>query len=142
MALLKKDKPEKELKRVMIEQLDVFLTEETKSFVERLFEAISTEEYLKLPPPATATKTDKDNEETTTDIITATDTDTQTVRSVAVGAPAGNVTNVIKQHESNHGTINNLESIKVTDATSTTTLTASMYTDKNHTPPIEEVSII
>uniref|UniRef100_A0A1B0BTG7 C3H1-type domain-containing protein n=1 Tax=Glossina palpalis gambiensis TaxID=67801 RepID=A0A1B0BTG7_9MUSC len=122
----------------MIEQLDVFLTEETKSFVERLFEAISTEEYLKLPPPATATKTDKDNEETTTDIVTTTDIDTQTLRSVAIGAPAGTVTNVIKQHESNHGTINNHESIKVTDATSTTTLTASMYTDKNHTPPIEE----
>ncbi|KAL9874755.1 zinc finger protein swm isoform 1-T2 [Glossina fuscipes fuscipes] len=138
LALLKKDKPEKELKRVMIEQLDVFLTEETKSFVERLFEAISTEEYLKLPPPATATKTDKDNEETTTDIVTTTDIDTQTLRSVAIGTPAGTVTNVIKQHESNHGTINNHESIKVTDATSTTTLTASMYTDKNHTPPIEE----
>uniref|UniRef100_A0A1A9WUA2 C3H1-type domain-containing protein n=1 Tax=Glossina brevipalpis TaxID=37001 RepID=A0A1A9WUA2_9MUSC len=140
LALLKKDKPEKELKRVMIEQLDVFLTEETKSFVERLFEAISTEEYLKLPPPATAAKTEKDNEETTRDGVTATsDIDVHTVRSVGIDMATGSTTNVINQQESNHGAINNHESLKVTDATSTTTLTAnSVYTDKNHTPPIEE----
>lgn len=49
LALLKKDKPEKELKRVMIEQLDVFLGEETKPFVDRLFEAINSDEYLRGP---------------------------------------------------------------------------------------------
>lgn len=47
LALLKKDKPGKELKRIMIEQLDVFLGEETTPFVEHLFEAINSEEYLK-----------------------------------------------------------------------------------------------
>lgn len=39
----------KELKKVMIEQLDVFLSVETKPFVERLFDAISSEEYFTTP---------------------------------------------------------------------------------------------
>ncbi|XP_033237024.1 zinc finger protein swm [Drosophila pseudoobscura] len=51
IALLKKDKSDKDLKRIMIEQLDVFLSEETTRFVERLFDAIATEEYLTLPAP-------------------------------------------------------------------------------------------
>ncbi|XP_055382785.1 zinc finger protein swm [Condylostylus longicornis] len=45
-ALLKKEKPIKELKKSMNEQLDVFLAEETKPFVERLFSAIASKEYL------------------------------------------------------------------------------------------------
>lgn len=53
LALLKKDKPEKDLKRIMIEQLDVFLAEETTPFVEHLFEAINSEEYLKGATAAT-----------------------------------------------------------------------------------------
>lgn len=52
LALLKKEKPMKELKKVMIEQLDVFLSAETRPFVEKLFNAINTEEYL-LPAPTT-----------------------------------------------------------------------------------------
>ncbi|KAH8412288.1 hypothetical protein KR009_001020 [Drosophila setifemur] len=51
IALLKKDKSDKDLKRIMIEQLDVFLSEETTRFVERLFDAIASEEYLTLPAP-------------------------------------------------------------------------------------------
>lgn len=54
LALLKKDKPEKELKKLMIEQLDVFLGEETRPFVERLFSAINSEDYftdILLPTP-------------------------------------------------------------------------------------------
>lgn len=56
LALLKKDKPLKELKKVMIEQLDVFLSVETKPFVDKLFDAINSEEYLIASPasvPAT-----------------------------------------------------------------------------------------
>jgi len=49
IALLKKDKSDKDLKRIMIEQLDVFLSEETTRFVERLFDAIASEEYLTVP---------------------------------------------------------------------------------------------
>lgn len=49
-ALLKKDKPVKELKKSMTEQLDVFLGSETKPFLDRLFSAISSEEYLNQLP--------------------------------------------------------------------------------------------
>ncbi|KAM8715172.1 hypothetical protein ACLKA7_002250 [Drosophila subpalustris] len=55
IALLKKDKSDKDLKRIMIEQLDVFLSEETTRFVDRLFDAIATEEYLTMPPPMPVT---------------------------------------------------------------------------------------
>lgn len=48
LALLKKDKPEKELRDCMKEQLDVFLGPETEPFLERLFRAIKTEEYIKI----------------------------------------------------------------------------------------------
>ncbi|XP_017859049.1 PREDICTED: RNA-binding protein 27 [Drosophila arizonae] len=51
IALLKKDKSDKDLKRIMIEQLDVFLSEETTRFVDRLFDAIASEEYLSMPTP-------------------------------------------------------------------------------------------
>ncbi|XP_063707031.1 zinc finger protein swm isoform X2 [Culicoides brevitarsis] len=46
LALLKKEKPAKELKQCMQEQLDVFLGQETSPFLERLFDAIKSEEYL------------------------------------------------------------------------------------------------
>lgn len=47
LALLKKDKAVNELSQCMNEQLDVFLGHETRPFLERLFSAIETEEYLK-----------------------------------------------------------------------------------------------
>ncbi|XP_055680795.1 zinc finger protein swm isoform X2 [Lutzomyia longipalpis] len=46
LALLKKDKPIRELTQCMTEQLDVFLGPETKPFLERLLAAIKTEEYI------------------------------------------------------------------------------------------------
>lgn len=52
-ALLKKDKPVKELKKSMTEQLHVFLGVETKPFLERLFNAIASEEYLGQPVATT-----------------------------------------------------------------------------------------
>ncbi|KAH8404869.1 hypothetical protein KR222_007406, partial [Zaprionus bogoriensis] len=54
IALLKKDKSDKDLKRIMIEQLDVFLSEATTRFVDRLFDAIASEEYLTMPAPLAA----------------------------------------------------------------------------------------
>ncbi|EDW57525.1 zinc finger protein swm [Drosophila virilis] len=57
IALLKKDKSDKDLKRIMIEQLDVFLSEETTRFVDRLFDAIASEEYLTMPAPMPAAAT-------------------------------------------------------------------------------------
>lgn len=50
LALLKKDKPEKDLIVSMKEQLDVFLSEETQPFLDRLFRVIKSEEYLKCAP--------------------------------------------------------------------------------------------
>lgn len=46
LALLKKDKTQKDLHQCMNQQLDVFLNAETKPFLERLFNVIATEEYL------------------------------------------------------------------------------------------------
>ncbi|CAN8033188.1 unnamed protein product, partial [Ixodes persulcatus] len=54
MALVKKDKTEKELKDICLDQLDVFLQKETKPFVDMLFETLSSKSYLQgkpsLPP--------------------------------------------------------------------------------------------
>ncbi|KAL1021647.1 hypothetical protein UPYG_G00016110 [Umbra pygmaea] len=46
VALVKKDKTEKELKALCIDQLDVFLQKETQTFVEKLFEAVNSKSYL------------------------------------------------------------------------------------------------
>uniref|UniRef100_A0A1L8DFL6 Putative rna-binding protein 27 isoform x2 n=1 Tax=Nyssomyia neivai TaxID=330878 RepID=A0A1L8DFL6_9DIPT len=46
LALLKKDKPVRELTQCMTEQLDVFLGAETKPFLDRLLAVIKTEEYI------------------------------------------------------------------------------------------------
>lgn len=48
VALVKKDKPEKELKAFCADQLDVFLQKETSGFVDKLFECLYTKNYL--PP--------------------------------------------------------------------------------------------
>uniref|UniRef100_F7DIL7 RNA binding motif protein 27 n=1 Tax=Ornithorhynchus anatinus TaxID=9258 RepID=F7DIL7_ORNAN len=52
VALVKKDKPEKELKAFCADQLDVFLQKETSGFVDKLFESLYTKNYL--PPLETA----------------------------------------------------------------------------------------
>lgn len=46
VALVKKDKSEKELRALCIDQLDVFLQKETQTFVDRLFEAVNAKSYL------------------------------------------------------------------------------------------------
>lgn len=50
VALVKKDKPEKELRALCADQLDVFLQKETTGFVEKLFESLTTKNYLGNPP--------------------------------------------------------------------------------------------
>ncbi|XP_025065306.1 RNA-binding protein 27 isoform X2 [Alligator sinensis] len=52
VALVKKDKPEKELKAFCADQLDVFLQKETSGFVDKLFESLYTKSYLPSPEPA------------------------------------------------------------------------------------------
>ncbi|KAG2456151.1 RBM27 protein, partial [Polypterus senegalus] len=46
VALVKKDKPEKDLKALCADQLDVFLQKETTGFVDKLFECLTTKHYL------------------------------------------------------------------------------------------------
>ncbi|XP_036425660.1 RNA-binding protein 26 isoform X1 [Colossoma macropomum] len=55
VALVKKDKSEKELKALCIDQLDVFLQKETQIFVDKLFEAVNTKSYLPQPEQPSAT---------------------------------------------------------------------------------------
>lgn len=50
VALVKKDKPENELKALCADQLDVFLQKETVGFVDKLFESLTTKNYLGNPP--------------------------------------------------------------------------------------------
>ncbi|PKU36164.1 rna-binding protein 27 [Limosa lapponica baueri] len=57
VALVKKDKPEKELKAFCADQLDVFLQKETSGFVDKLFESLYTKSYLpSLEPPKVEAK--------------------------------------------------------------------------------------
>nr|XP_055036093.1 RNA-binding protein 27 isoform X2 [Misgurnus anguillicaudatus] len=56
VALVKKDKPEKELRALCADQLDVFLQKETTGFVDKLFECLSTKNYLGNPPTKEETK--------------------------------------------------------------------------------------
>ncbi|KAJ8352456.1 hypothetical protein SKAU_G00239320 [Synaphobranchus kaupii] len=51
VALVKKDKPEKDLKALCADQLDVFLQKETTGFVDKLFECLTTKNYLGNPEP-------------------------------------------------------------------------------------------
>ncbi|XP_058484082.1 RNA-binding protein 27 isoform X1 [Solea solea] len=56
VALVKKDKPEKELKALCADQLDVFLQKETTGFVDKLFECLTTKNYLGSPATKEAPK--------------------------------------------------------------------------------------
>ncbi|KAE8614633.1 hypothetical protein XENTR_v10008248 [Xenopus tropicalis] len=51
IALVKKDKSEKELKAICADQLDVFLQKETNGFVDKMFDSLHTKVYL--PPEET-----------------------------------------------------------------------------------------
>nr|XP_006818982.1 PREDICTED: RNA-binding protein 26-like [Saccoglossus kowalevskii] len=46
VALVKKDKPEKELKNICVDQLDVFLQKDTAIFVDTLFETLQNKAYM------------------------------------------------------------------------------------------------
>ncbi|XP_061164198.1 RNA-binding protein 26-like isoform X2 [Saccostrea echinata] len=56
LALVKKDKVDRDLREVCIDQLEVFLQGKTKDFVDALFEALTSKEYLKHAPDS-STKT-------------------------------------------------------------------------------------
>jgi len=48
LALIKKDKPESELRQTMVQQMDVFLQNETTPFIEKLFKTVKSKEYENL----------------------------------------------------------------------------------------------
>uniref|UniRef100_A0A674NFR5 RNA binding motif protein 26 n=1 Tax=Takifugu rubripes TaxID=31033 RepID=A0A674NFR5_TAKRU len=63
VALVKKDKSEKELKALCIDQLDVFLQKETQPFVDGLFEAILNKSYMpQTELPSSVAKMEKDEQ--------------------------------------------------------------------------------
>uniref|UniRef100_A0A3Q3XDI6 Uncharacterized protein n=1 Tax=Mola mola TaxID=94237 RepID=A0A3Q3XDI6_MOLML len=63
VALVKKDKSEKELKALCIDQLDVFLQKETQPFVDKLFEAIANKSFLsQTEQPSSVVKVEKDEQ--------------------------------------------------------------------------------
>ncbi|XP_076068375.1 zinc finger protein swm [Oratosquilla oratoria] len=64
LALVRKDKPHKELREGMVEQLDVFLQSNTRSFVERLFQVIENRDYL--PKTTTPTASSSHSPDSTT----------------------------------------------------------------------------
>ncbi|CAD0206826.1 unnamed protein product [Chrysodeixis includens] len=104
-ALVKKDKPLEELREVMVDQLDVFLQQETKPFVEMLFKSLESNEYLKpgredkekLPsPPPTDVEPTKEPEIENNGIAAVVPPPAgpgaggeSRARSPAAGAPAG-----------------------------------------------------
>ncbi|KAM3925803.1 RNA-binding protein 27 [Leptodactylus fuscus] len=59
IALVRKDKSEKELKAICADQLDVFLQKETNDFVDKLFESLHTKSYL---PPEEIVKEEEKEE--------------------------------------------------------------------------------
>ncbi|XP_032788701.2 RNA-binding protein 26 [Daphnia magna] len=56
LALAKKEKPESELRGAMCDQLDVFLQQETKGFVDKLFVTLETKSYLQSNPEPPSTQ--------------------------------------------------------------------------------------
>lgn len=56
LALAKKEKPESELRGAMCDQLDVFLQQETKGFVDKLFVTLETKSYLQSNPEPPSVK--------------------------------------------------------------------------------------
>lgn len=160
LALLKKDKPEKELKRIMIEQLDVFLGEETTPFVEHLFEAINTEEYLKgataatvasitmaknsVYPNAASTSSNVSNTVSVNTTMASTASTTTAIATkpaisnevIVIGdnscnASNSSVSNVVKMKD-NDETVHNNDAGRLSNNTISSVSTASTYVSLNH----------
>ena len=62
LALIKKDKPESELRESMTNQMEVFLQENTQSFIESLFTTLQSGDYVDGPPKVVARKAEPDDE--------------------------------------------------------------------------------
>jgi hypothetical protein len=69
VALIKKEKPEAELRDSMEQQMEVFLQESTDNFIEELFGTLSNKEYLDGPPKVVAKKETKSEVDEETSIL-------------------------------------------------------------------------
>ena len=58
LALIKKDKPEDELKKSMQAQMEVFLQAETPEFIQVLFETLDSKDYVNGPPAKAKVKSE------------------------------------------------------------------------------------
>lgn len=80
MALVKKDKSEEDLKRNCLEQLDVFLSKHTQTFVDMFFASIKSKSYLK-PIESTPSSSSSSGKTTTSSSTTPSSTSDQTQSS-------------------------------------------------------------
>lgn len=96
VALLRKEKPRAALKDLCINQLEVFLSKETPSFVDRLFLTLDTESYL------TGTSTDLSNatptSQTKTTPINTTSGDMLPKTGHVISLSGGNADRIIIDH--------------------------------------------
>uniref|UniRef100_U5EPT6 Putative second mitotic wave missing n=1 Tax=Corethrella appendiculata TaxID=1370023 RepID=U5EPT6_9DIPT len=133
LALLKKDKPIKELQDCMKEQLDVFLSGETEPFLERLFNVLKTEEYLKSVSP------NVENSENTLAVATTTATtgdESELINDDKQQAPTIGI--LPATTGSTAATINSSSS-STNESTPSTIITANKIKIKREcTPPITE----
>lgn len=91
IALIKKDKPEKELKDICIDQLEVFLQDSTNGFVDDLFDALKTRSY-----------TDQQSQKRDNHISSASDTNLSEDKVSSDSRASGRLQNTIKdkKHQS------------------------------------------
>ena len=61
LALIKKDKPDSELRDSMTNQMEVFLQENTNTFIDSLFTTLQNGDYVEGPPKVVARKADADD---------------------------------------------------------------------------------
>ncbi|RWS03705.1 RNA-binding protein 26-like protein [Dinothrombium tinctorium] len=99
MALIKKDKPEKELKSICFDQLEVFLRKETVSFVEVLFQTLSNKSYLN----------EANSQSVTTSTASSTTASANTTSNATASSMSTSPSNAMQiDHSSNHD-INSLQ---------------------------------
>ncbi|RWS31141.1 RNA-binding protein 26-like protein, partial [Leptotrombidium deliense] len=91
LALIKKDKPEKELKSICFDQLEVFLQKETVSFVEVLFQTLATRSYL-----------NESSSQNVTNNVSTTTTTTTNAPSTSASTTNANANSTSVDHSVNH----------------------------------------
>jgi len=71
LALIKKDKPDGELRQGMLDQLEVFLQQDTVTFVDNLFEALESKAYLTAKELNSSEKIEPQMDQSTTSALSS-----------------------------------------------------------------------